>query len=177
MGGIVARLLILAVAAVFAVAAWVGAAALRPEFAFLAAAALAAFLGSGYAMLRAVDAREGRSDRWNRRAWLGCGAVAFAAVAHIAVGRQPAHGSEEPDPPGGLAHWTMPDGARLAYLHVPAAGTARSTPVIMLHGGPGMPLLPALADRARRSRCSSARRRDWSSGGLRPRRAGVRHTR
>ncbi|WP_416969004.1 alpha/beta fold hydrolase [Streptomyces sp. 4F14] len=36
-------------------------------------------------------------------------------------------------------YWTLATGSRLAYTHLPAQGTPRPTPVIVLHGGPGTP--------------------------------------
>jgi proline iminopeptidase len=36
-------------------------------------------------------------------------------------------------------YWNLPTGSRLAFVHIPAEGTPRSTPVVMLHGGPGAP--------------------------------------
>ena len=38
----------------------------------------------------------------------------------------------------GMRYWDLPTGSRLAYVHLPAAGTRRPTPVIVLHGGPGV---------------------------------------
>lgn len=36
-------------------------------------------------------------------------------------------------------YWDLPTGSRIAYVKVPAVGTPRSTPVLILHGGPGTP--------------------------------------
>lgn len=36
-------------------------------------------------------------------------------------------------------YWDLPTGSRIAYTHAPAAGRARPTPVILVHGGPGAP--------------------------------------
>ncbi|MGJ5895000.1 alpha/beta fold hydrolase [Streptomyces niveiscabiei] len=36
-------------------------------------------------------------------------------------------------------YWELDTGSRLAYTRVPAQGTPRPTPVIVLHGGPGTP--------------------------------------
>lgn len=41
--------------------------------------------------------------------------------------------------PSGVRFWDLPTGSRIAYVHTPAAGTPRPTPVIFLHGGPGTP--------------------------------------
>jgi proline iminopeptidase len=35
--------------------------------------------------------------------------------------------------------WDLPTGSRIAYVRLPAQGHARATPVIFLHGGPGVP--------------------------------------
>ncbi|HEX6685162.1 MAG TPA: alpha/beta hydrolase [Candidatus Limnocylindrales bacterium] len=48
-------------------------------------------------------------------------------------------------------YWDLPTGSRIAYVHTPAGGQARPTPVILIHGGPGAPparrspLTPAIA--------------------------------
>ena len=39
----------------------------------------------------------------------------------------------------GQRFWELPTGSQIAYVRVPAAGNARPTPVIVLHGGPGVP--------------------------------------
>ncbi|HVX44899.1 MAG TPA: alpha/beta fold hydrolase [Mycobacteriales bacterium] len=39
----------------------------------------------------------------------------------------------------GLQYWDLPTGSRIAHVEIPASGTPRSTPVIVLHGGPGVP--------------------------------------
>lgn len=41
--------------------------------------------------------------------------------------------------PAGVRFWALPTGSRIAYVHRPADGTARPTPVLFLHGGPGTP--------------------------------------
>jgi len=41
--------------------------------------------------------------------------------------------------------WTLPDGTEIAYRpFAPEGNDPQGTPVIMLHGGPGVPILPAL---------------------------------
>ena len=44
-----------------------------------------------------------------------------------------------PAPVEGQQFWELPTESRIAYVHVPAQGDARGTPVIFLHGGPGTP--------------------------------------
>ncbi|WP_214320366.1 alpha/beta hydrolase [Nonomuraea sediminis] len=41
--------------------------------------------------------------------------------------------------PAAARYWDLPTGSRIAYVKVPAVGTPRSTPVLILHGGPGTP--------------------------------------
>jgi pimeloyl-ACP methyl ester carboxylesterase len=67
-------------------------------------------------------------------------------VAQLTVGRAPA---PTLDPPGGVEAfqvWTLPDGGKIAYRHLGLEGDAppQGHPVIMLHGGPGVPILPSL---------------------------------
>ncbi|MGC0250924.1 alpha/beta hydrolase [Pseudactinotalea sp. Z1748] len=39
----------------------------------------------------------------------------------------------------GESYWSLPTGSKLRYVGVPASGTARPTPVVFVHGGPGTP--------------------------------------
>ena len=39
----------------------------------------------------------------------------------------------------GQQSWDLPTGSRIAYVRLPAEGNAHDTPVIFLHGGPGVP--------------------------------------
>src|SRR5215216_1676338 len=77
---------------------------------------------------------------------LRAGAVLFCAGTAVVVGlfaltallpmgdpRLP------PAPVEGQRFWEFPTGSRIAYVRVPAEGRARETPVIFLHGGPGVP--------------------------------------
>jgi pimeloyl-ACP methyl ester carboxylesterase len=43
------------------------------------------------------------------------------------------------EPSAQTRFWDLHTGSRLAYVHLPAMGAARPTPVINLHGGPGAP--------------------------------------
>lgn len=63
----------------------------------------------------------------------------IVVVALVLVGGIPrGHGDPGARPVAGMRYWDLPTGSRLAYVHLPASGTRRSTPVIVLHGGPGV---------------------------------------
>ncbi|MER6526255.1 alpha/beta fold hydrolase [Streptomyces sp. NPDC001508] len=63
------------------------------------------------------------------------GVTALAAVTVFRPMPAPAAGPV----PSGVRFWNLPTGSRIAYVHAPAVGTPRPTPVIFLHGGPGTP--------------------------------------
>lgn len=44
-----------------------------------------------------------------------------------------------PAPVPGLAYWQLNTGSRLAYVKRPGTAPVRSTPIVVLHGGPGIP--------------------------------------
>ncbi|MEV7975772.1 alpha/beta fold hydrolase [Streptomyces sp. NPDC086519] len=64
--------------------------------------------------------------------------AAVAVLAAVTVLRPMPTTTAAPAPPG-VRFWDLPTGSRIAYVHAPAAGKARPTPVIFLHGGPGTP--------------------------------------
>ena len=64
--------------------------------------------------------------------------VAVAGLAAATVFRPGPHPAAAP-PPAGVQFWDLPTGSRIAYVHAPASGTHRPTPVLFLHGGPGTP--------------------------------------
>jgi proline iminopeptidase len=43
-----------------------------------------------------------------------------------------------PAPVAGQRQWALPTGSRIAYVRRPAVGRPRPTPVVFLHGGPGI---------------------------------------
>lgn len=140
------RLLALAGAAVAAVTSWVAAASFRVPFGTLAAVALVVFLVAGWLLLGLVEPRVSRRESAGARGiWLLAGGVVYMLVAHFAVGRPPARALEEPPVPEGVDYWTLPDGARLAYLLRQPSSGASGPPMVFLHGGPGIPALPPQA--------------------------------
>ncbi len=44
-----------------------------------------------------------------------------------------------PAPVQGQHFWELPTGSTIAYVHVAAEGNAHPTPLVVLHGGPGVP--------------------------------------
>lgn len=63
------------------------------------------------------------------------GVTALGAATVFRPMPSPAAG---PVPPG-VRFWNLPTGSRIAYVHAPAVGRPRPTPVVFLHGGPGTP--------------------------------------
>ena len=119
---------LLGAAAVAAFAAVVAAARVTASPAVFLAAGGVVFAAAGGLAVRTLAAP-------GRRA--GAGAVLALCVLGGALllvpGRAPAPGT----PPG--TRWvTEPGGARLAYRELPAGGRRHRTPVIFLHGGPGV---------------------------------------
>jgi len=71
-------------------------------------------------------------------------AVSVLTVAFILVVKllpKPEVPYKNPEPLSGMEFWNLPTGSNLAYVHVPAVGSSRETPVIFLHGGPGFFIL------------------------------------
>lgn len=79
------------------------------------------------------------SDR-HTRVRVGVLGAALTAAATGTIWLLPLNDLPPPPPPTDLRYWQLPSGSRLGYLTVPAAGgPARRTPVVVLHGGPGIP--------------------------------------
>ncbi|MEU3465927.1 alpha/beta fold hydrolase [Streptomyces sp. NPDC006733] len=105
-----------------------------PLFAF-AGLALAAVVG--WLLGRAAFALLGQG--WRSAALFAGGLVVTVAVLAAGTVFRPMPGTAASPVPPGVRFWNLSTGSRIAYVHVPAAGTARPTPVIFLHGGPGTP--------------------------------------
>lgn len=122
-----------------------------PYFGFWlqAVLALGMFVATGFTLLKGVERRRGRraQDAWP---WMLGAAVLYIGAAQLLVGSAPQRTLDPVLPVAGVAEWTLPDGGRLAYLHVRAIDRSPAAPVLVLHDGPGIPLLAQLAERAYR---------------------------
>ncbi|WP_157180883.1 alpha/beta fold hydrolase [Actinopolymorpha alba] len=91
--------------------------------------------GGVWLLARSLDpTRRRRFWTWGGGA-LAVGLALFAASVVVPV-------TDPRIPPAtvaGVGYWQLPNGDRLAYTHREARGTRRDTPVIFLHGGPGVP--------------------------------------
>jgi proline iminopeptidase len=105
------------------------------------------FLGTGLAVFVAATAagialvtRKLAGDRRRRTrlvavaAGVLAGVAVFGATALVPV-RDP---RLFPAPVAGQRYWELSTGSRIAWVHLPARGTPRPTPVVFLHGGPGV---------------------------------------
>jgi proline iminopeptidase len=63
------------------------------------------------------------------------GVVTLFVVAFLVP---PSGPPTRPAPVAGQSFWQLPTGSRIAYVHLPAHGAPRPTPVVFLHGGPGI---------------------------------------
>ena len=139
-----ARSVLVLMAALFGAAAGLGALlgtvafTSRPPLFLLAG--FAAFCSTYLLGLLLVAREVGASHRWRVRTLLFCagtativGLFAWTALLPMDDPRLP------PAPVEGQRFWELPNGSRIAYVRVPAEGEARKTPVIFLHGGPGVP--------------------------------------
>jgi proline iminopeptidase len=101
---------------------------------------LVVFLFAAAAGTELVARRSGAHARGRLRLAAGVGAglgvTAFTLAALLPLGdpRLP------PTPVRGMGIWELPTGSSIAYVRLPARGPApRATPVVFLHGGPGVP--------------------------------------
>jgi len=138
------RIVLVVLAALFGIVGGLGAllgAAMvtdRPPLFLLAG--LAAFCAIYY--LGILLATRGVSSRNRRRARaiLFCGGTAsvvgvFAWTALLPLGDP----QLPPAPVAGQRFWELPTGSKIAYVRVAAEDSARPTPIVFLHGGPGVP--------------------------------------
>lgn len=74
---------------------------------------------------------------------VGAGAgAALLAATYLMILRPPVRPKPMPPPDPEVQFWRLPTGSRIAYVKAPAGGKRHPTPVIMIHGGPGGPMLP-----------------------------------
>jgi proline iminopeptidase len=130
--------LVVVAAALGGLAVVVGAATLADRPVAFLGAGLVAFLAviaAGVALATRRVAGEGR-----RRVRLaGFAAAALAGVVFWATVLVPvADPRLPPNPVAGQQFWELASGSRIAYVHRPDQGTPRPTPVVFLHGGPGI---------------------------------------
>jgi proline iminopeptidase len=137
--GLARLLAVLVTAAVAGLLALVGAATVTARPGWFLAAGLGVFLAAAAAGVALATRR--LPDARRRRARLtGFAAVAVAGVAVFVVAvLVPVGDPRLPSAPvAGQRQWALPTGSRIAYVHRPAAGRPRPTPVVLLHGGPGI---------------------------------------
>ena len=67
--------------------------------------------------------------------------AALAVFLVIKILPRPVFPYEAPMPLPGMEYWNLPTGSKLAYVHIPAVGDAKRTPIVFLHGGPGFLVL------------------------------------
>jgi proline iminopeptidase len=128
---VAASAVVLLVASLLGLAALVGAATASDRPAVFLTLGLAVFLLAVAVGTRLVPAR-------GRLAFLvvaGIGVAAFALAVLVPLG----DAQLPPRPVAELRTWRLPTGSSIAYVHVPARGRTPPTPVVFLHGGPGMP--------------------------------------
>ncbi|MEV4258338.1 alpha/beta hydrolase [Spirillospora sp. NPDC049652] len=137
--GVLLLIAAVVVAPLAGVAGFAGLAAVTAEIPLLAAVGLLVVAGAGLLLGLPAFTLIGVRRRRGAALLLSAGlAAAMAAVASATVfhpGPVPANAA----PPAGVRFWNLPTGSRIAYVHAPASGKPRPTPVVFLHGGPGTP--------------------------------------
>jgi proline iminopeptidase len=127
----------LVAASVLGVAALVAAARVSDRPPVFLAVGLAVFL-----LATALGTRlAARGARATGRRWvLFLGAAGIGIAAFLLGVLLPLRDPQlPPRPVPGLRTWQLPAGSSIAYVHVPARGRTRPTPIVFLHGGPGIP--------------------------------------
>lgn len=129
------------------VAACLAVAAARPQPTFFLIAG--GLVAVAVWVLGVVLVRRRRAARPTARGGVAASVLAAVALGALVAGLLVPLGDprEEPVPPPGVGQWTLTDGTRLAYgvIHTdPPAGRAALPPVVVLHGGPGVPDLAGM---------------------------------
>jgi proline iminopeptidase len=139
LGAVLRLLVVMLVAAVAGLVALFAVAAVsaRPPV-FLAAglvvflAATAAGVGLATRRVPAGRRRRARVARFAGAALVGVAVFVVTALLPLGDPRLP------PAPVAGQRFWQLPSGSRVAWVHLPARGRPQPTPVVFLHGGPGI---------------------------------------
>ena len=138
------RLILVVLALLLAVAAGlaglIGVAAITERPPLFLLAGLAAFCVVYLLAVAVIWRKNAPSSRWGMRALAFVAGTAVVVVAFTATALVPLNDPHLPPAPvRGHQFWALPTGSRIAYVRVAAEGKARSTPVVFLHGGPGVP--------------------------------------
>jgi proline iminopeptidase len=103
--------------------------------------ALAACFGISTGQAQRSAKRIAPLHRYRIALGVGSGtALLVAIIAALTIFAPLIPSTEIPPPPtlpAQASYWQLSTGSKIAYLKVPAQGTAQATPVIFLHGGPG----------------------------------------
>ena len=130
--------LVVVAAAIAGILALVGAAAASARPAVFLGVGLVVFVAATAAGIALVTRRLPTRRRRTRLVAVTVGVLAgmavFVVTALVPVGDP----RLSPAPVAGQRFWELPTGSRIAYVHLPARGTRRPTPVVYLHGGPGV---------------------------------------
>jgi proline iminopeptidase len=126
-------------AAIAGLLALVGMAAVSPRPAVFLVAGLAVFVAATAAgVTLATHKLPNRRRRRTRLAAFAAGALAGVTTFVVTALLPVSDPRLVPAPVAGQRFWELPTGSRIAYVHVPAHGTPRPTPMVFLHGGPGI---------------------------------------
>jgi proline iminopeptidase len=142
--GLTVHVTLVVLAALFGVAAGlgalIGAAAITDRPPLFLLAGLLAFCAIYSLGLLLVTRKAGASRKRRVRMLLFCAGTAAVAGAFALTALVPMGDPQLPPAPvEGQRFWELPTGSRIAFVRIPAEGDARKTPVIFLHGGPGVP--------------------------------------
>ena len=126
-------------AAIAGLLALVGAAAVSARPAVFLLAGLAVFMAATAAGV-ALTTPKLPNPRCRRTRLVAFAASVLAGVAVFGAAALVPVGDPRllPTPVAGQRYWELPTGSRIAYVHLPAHGSPRPTPVVFLHGGPGV---------------------------------------
>lgn len=114
--------------------AFLGAGKITDSPAVAGAISLVAMLGLGVPIVLWVFRRmAGRTRTWIVTACLTLYVLLVGSLGALLLWPLPRVDVSMPIKPTG--YWDLPTGSRIAYIHVPAQGERRATPVVRIHGG------------------------------------------